>query len=73
MLFRSRDFANVYEAGRDTVIFIGPEGDFSPSEVEMLLGGGVMPVTFGENRLRTETAALYGVTACHVLDSLASR
>ena len=68
-----RDFANVYEAGRDTVIFIGPEGDFSPSEVEMLLGGGVMPVTFGENRLRTETAALYGVTACHVLDSLASR
>lgn len=68
-----RDFANVYEAGHDTVIFIGPEGDFSPSEVKMLLGGGVMPVTFGENRLRTETAALYGVTACHVLDSLASR
>lgn len=64
-----RDFTDVYKPGRDTVIFIGPEGDFSPSEVELLLGSGVMPVTFGDNRLRTETAALYGLTACHVLDS----
>jgi len=63
------DFANVYEPGLDTVIFIGPEGDFSPAEVDMLINGGVMPVTFGDNRLRTETAALYGLTACHVLDS----
>lgn len=66
-----RDFAGVYTPGHDTVIFIGPEGDFSPSEVEMLLGAEVMPVTFGDNRLRTETAALYGLTACHVLDSAA--
>lgn len=64
-----RDFAHVYKPGHDTVIFIGPEGDFSPAEVETLLGAGVMPVTFGDNRLRTETAALYGLTACHVLDS----
>lgn len=64
-----RDFANVYVPGSDTVLFIGPEGDFSPSEVQMLLQGGVRPVTFGDNRLRTETAALYGLTACHVLDS----
>lgn len=64
-----RDFANVYEPRHDTVIFIGPEGDFSPAEVQMLLGAGVTPVTFGDNRLRTETAALYGLTACHVLDA----
>lgn len=63
-----RDFANVYEPRHDTVIFIGPEGDFSPAEVDALINGGVMPVTFGDNRLRTETAALYGLTACHVLD-----
>ena len=64
-----RDLARSYQPQRDTMIFIGPEGDFSPAEVEMLLGNGVVPVTFGDNRLRTETAALYALTACHVLDS----
>lgn len=64
-----KDFTDVYTPARDMVIFIGPEGDFSPAEVEMLLDAGVVPVTFGDNRLRTETAALYGLTACHVLDS----
>ena len=64
-----RDLARTYQPERDTMIFIGPEGDFSPAEIEMLLGNGVIPVTFGDNRLRTETAALYALTACHVLDS----
>lgn len=64
------DLARAYVPGRDTVIFIGPEGDFSPAEISSLLESGVRPVTFGENRLRTETAALYSLTSCHVLDSL---
>ena len=64
------DLAKAYRPGADTVIFIGPEGDFTPGEIEMLTGTGVVPVTFGDNRLRTETAALYSITACHVLDSL---
>lgn len=64
------DLARAYVSGRDTVIFIGPEGDFSPAEISSLLESGVRPVTFGDNRLRTETAALYSLTACHVLDSL---
>ncbi len=42
-------------------ILIGPEGDFTPSEVEQAIASGYYPVTLGENRLRTETAALYAV------------
>lgn len=68
-----RDFSRAYRPEVDTMIFIGPEGDFSPSEINMLIDAGVQPVTFGDNRLRTETAALYGITACHVLDSLNSQ
>ena len=39
--------------------FIGPEGDFSPAEVELLLAAGVQPVTFGPIVFRVETAALF--------------
>ena len=46
---------------------IGPEGDFSPEEVAAAIGHGFVPVTFGESRLRTETAAMYAVAACHAL------
>lgn len=64
-----RDFASIYRPDTDTVIFIGPEGDFSPAEIALLTDSGVTPVTLGNNRLRTETAALYAITACHILDS----
>ncbi len=45
----------------DTLILIGPEGDFSESEVEMAVEKGFIPITLGEARLRTETAALVAV------------
>jgi 16S rRNA (uracil1498-N3)-methyltransferase len=48
-------------------VLIGPEGDFSPGEVEMALSHGYMPVTFGATRLRTETAALYALCAAHTI------
>jgi len=41
------------------VMWIGPEGDFSASEVEALLAAGVQPVTFGPIVFRVETAALF--------------
>lgn len=50
------------ERGRDCVILIGPEGDFSEQEIEYALSVGFIPVSLGESRLRTETA---GVVACH--------
>jgi 16S rRNA (uracil1498-N3)-methyltransferase len=39
--------------------FIGPEGDFTPKEIELMQKSNCAPVTFGETRLRTETAAIY--------------
>ena len=59
-----------YIPGSDAVILIGPEGDFSPEEVKLAVECGFQPVTFGNTRLRTETAALYAVAAVHVLDNL---
>ena len=49
------------EPGRDAVVVIGPEGDFSPEEVELALSCGFQPVSLGKSRLRTETAALVSV------------
>jgi len=48
-------------------VLIGPEGDFSPSEIQMAYAAGIKPVTLGSSRLRTETAAL---AACHTLNLL---
>ena len=42
-------------------ILIGPEGDFTPEEIELAFSNGYKSITLGENRLRTETAALYAV------------
>ncbi|MDC7999916.1 16S rRNA (uracil(1498)-N(3))-methyltransferase [Aequorivita todarodis] len=43
-------------------IVIGPEGDFSSEEIELAKANGFVPVSLGESRLRTETAA---IVACH--------
>ena len=40
------------------LIMIGPEGDFSPTEIDAALDNGYKAITLGESRLRTETAAL---------------
>lgn len=40
-------------------ILIGPEGDFTLEEIELAKENGYKTITLGENRLRTETAALY--------------
>jgi 16S rRNA (uracil1498-N3)-methyltransferase len=45
-----------------TLILIGPEGDFSPREVETALAAGYLPVSLGANRLRTETAGIVAAT-----------
>jgi len=44
----------------DQVLLIGPEGDFSPTELEMALAKNFQPVTLGNTRLRTETAGMVG-------------
>lgn len=40
------------------IILIGPEGDFSPAEIELAQKAGFKPIHLGPSRLRTETAAV---------------
>jgi len=44
--------------GRDTMVLIGPEGDFSAAEVEAATQAGFLAISLGAYRLRTETAAM---------------
>lgn len=45
-------------AGKQTLILIGPEGDFTEGEVQKLVDLNVKGVSLGQQRLRTETAAM---------------
>ena len=64
-----RTLADVYTAGQDVMVLIGPEGDFSPEEVQAATAAGFSAVTLGESRLRTETAGMVAVAAIHTLDT----
>ena len=56
---------DVVVSGHNALVLIGPEGDFSSSEIEMAQKAGYRPVSLGPSRLRTETAALVAV---HILN-----
>jgi len=43
--------------------FVGPEGDFTPAELDALRAAGAIPVSLGRHVLRAETACLYGLCA----------
>ena len=58
-----RSIVESYIPGSDVTIFIGPEGDFSETEVKLASAHGFQPVSLGNNRLRTETAALFALSA----------
>ena len=60
--------AAALQPGRDAVVLIGPEGDFSEEEIQLALECGFTPVSLGPSRLRTETAALYAVTAFNLFN-----
>ena len=55
---------DLYQKGENALILIGPEGDFSPEEVALAKENGFVPVSLGDARLRTETAAM---VACHTV------
>lgn len=50
-------------------ILIGPEGDFSKSEIELALSKDFKAISLSESRLRTETA---GIVACHTVNLIQS-
>ncbi|MBP7184499.1 MAG: 16S rRNA (uracil(1498)-N(3))-methyltransferase [Saprospiraceae bacterium] len=58
---------NAYQNNRDVIILIGPEGDFSDDEVNLIHSKNFTSVSLGKTRLRTETAALL---ACHSINFL---
>jgi 16S rRNA (uracil1498-N3)-methyltransferase len=47
------------------VAFIGPEGDFTPEEVQKAQKAGCIPVDLGQRVLRADTAALYVMSVVH--------
>ena len=56
------------EKGSDVLILIGPEGDFSPEEITFARENGFRDATLGDQRLRTETAALYATAAVSLVN-----
>ncbi|MCB2379430.1 16S rRNA (uracil(1498)-N(3))-methyltransferase [Hymenobacter sp. BT635] len=62
--------AQVAAQGAGCCVLIGPEGDFTPQEIEAARQRGIRPVTLGASRLRTETAALAAVHTVHVVREL---
>ena len=60
--------ATALKPGQDAVVLIGPEGDFSEEEIALALDCGFQPVSLGPSRLRTETAALYAITAFNLIN-----
>ena len=53
---------SVLKPNADVTMLIGPEGDFSEKEIAVALENSYIPVSLGNTRLRTETAA---IVACH--------
>ncbi|MEJ2113172.1 MAG: 16S rRNA (uracil(1498)-N(3))-methyltransferase [Flavobacteriaceae bacterium] len=57
-----KSLKDVLQPQTEITLLIGPEGDFSVKEIEMAITNNFIPVTLGQSRLRTETAA---IVACH--------
>jgi 16S rRNA (uracil1498-N3)-methyltransferase len=53
---------SILKPNENVTILIGPEGDFSEKEITLALQNNFIPVSLGNTRLRTETAA---IVACH--------
>lgn len=59
----------LYTLGKDVLILIGPEGDFSLEEVENAMKNhNFIPISLGRNRLRTETAGVYACTTIKIIN-----
>lgn len=61
--YPKQSYVGLLQPGKGAEVLIGPEGDFSPAEVRLCVENGYVPVSLGNTRLRTETAALYAAWA----------
>lgn len=62
--------AKIFIDNKSSIVLIGPEGDFSKDEIELSLLKGFNPISLGENRLRSETAAIVAVQTISTLIAL---
>ena len=61
---------NLVKKGANTLILIGPEGDFSKEEINFALQNGFKAISLGRERLRTETAAVVATTVVATINKL---
>lgn len=59
---------NVVEPKQNVLILIGPEGDFSLSEIGAALENGFREISLGSSRLRTETAGVVGTQIINLVN-----
>jgi len=62
--------AQAYNKNENVLILIGPEGDFSEEEVGLAKKSGFVPISLGNSRLRTETAALTACQTVHIVNQV---
>ena len=55
--------------GDNAIILIGPEGDFTKEEFDAAMASGYQAISLGQNRLRTETAAVLAAQAFYLKNS----
>lgn len=65
---KSVHLKDLYTKGKDALILIGPEGDFTPEEVALAEQQGFKTVSLGKARLRLETAGIYAATVFNVVN-----
>lgn len=67
--FTRLNFKEFIQPQKDYLILIGPEGDFSKEEIELALQNGFTGISLGNQRLRTETAALNAIFAANWINN----
>ena len=69
--FGEREYlGRLIKKGGNTLILIGPEGDFSPEEINFALQNGFKAISLGKERLRTETAALVATVVTATINKM---
>ena len=63
-----KDLWEYTDKQNSSVILIGPEGDFTPQEVELAKTAGAIGVNLGASRLRAETAAIVACTHLNTIN-----
>lgn len=66
----TRLMSDVVSKQLNTAIFIGPEGDFTQQEIDLAKENGFNLISLGESRLRTETAAIFALSALRFVNMI---